>query len=773
MIQEALAGQRVLVTGVTGFIGQAVLERLLADVPDTAVVVLVRPRGQKTGRQRLERLLGEPVFARWRERDGDEALAAALEHRVEVVEGGLGPDTPELPDDLAAVIHCAATVSFDPPIDEAFTVNLQGALGLYEAVARSSPQAHLVHVSTAYVAGVRKGVVPEAALDHDADWRAELDAALGARADVERASRRPEVLDRLQQRATRKHARAGPQAVAQDTESRRRDWVRDRLVDYGRARAQSLGWPDVYTLTKALGERAVEELAAGAGRSDGARRPMALSVVRPSIVESALRHPFPGWIQGFKMADPIILAYGRGALPEFPSVPDGVVDIIPVDLVANALLAIAARPPEPARPAYYHVSSGARNPLTFRELFEHVQEYFRRDPLPDSDRGEIAVPTWRFPGRVEVERMLRTGERLIDVADRVVERLPRSARSREWLTRVHRERRRVEFMRRYADLYGAYTEAEVRYTDDVALALHHRLDAAEADAFCFDSATIDWYHYLQEVHFPAVTSTLRHPRPRSTPTRSPTPAAGGEGVLAVFDLEGTILSSNVVESYVWLRLAELPARAWPAELVDVARALPRLLAADRRDRGEFLRAFYRRYEGATVEGLDQLVADHVAELMLRRAAPAAIRRVRRHRAAGHRTVLITGALEPLVAPLRPLFDEIVATRLAAEDGVYTGYLSLPPLVGEARAAWLRQRVATDGGELGASWAYGDSHSDLPLLDAVGNPVAVNPDAGLFRVARRRRWPVEQWSDAGGTPRMALPLGRVLAGVSGTSGTRRS
>ena len=73
-----------------------------------------------------------------------------------------------------------------------------------------------------------------------------------------------------------------------------------------------------------------------------------LSVVRPAIVESALRHPYPGWIDGFKMADPLIIAFGRGILPEFPGLPDGVLDVIPVDLVVNAILAAAASvPPTP------------------------------------------------------------------------------------------------------------------------------------------------------------------------------------------------------------------------------------------------------------------------------------------------------------------------------------------------------------------------------------------------------------------------------------------
>ena len=98
-----------------------------------------------------------------------------------------------------------------------------------------------------------------------------------------------------------------------------------------------------------------------------------------------------------------------------------------------------------------------------------------------------------------------------------------------------------------------------------------------------------------------------------------------------------------------------------------------------------------------------------------------------------------------------------ATRvLEVLDGRYTGDLMAPPLVGEARAAWLRARAAAEGIDLARSYAYADSHSDLPLLMAVGNPVAVNPDVALFRAARARRWPIETWARAGGTPRVLVP-----------------
>lgn len=81
----------------------------------------------------------------------------------------------------------------------------------------------------------------EAALDHQVDWRLELEMALGARADVERQSRRPEVLRHALAQASDQHAKAGPQSAAADAERLRAEWVTRRLVDYGRTRARSLG----------------------------------------------------------------------------------------------------------------------------------------------------------------------------------------------------------------------------------------------------------------------------------------------------------------------------------------------------------------------------------------------------------------------------------------------------------------------------------------------------------------------------------------------------
>ena len=431
-IVDRLTGKTILLTGVTGFLGQVIFERLLGEVPDGRIVLLVRSQTGSTSRDRVEYLFRKPAFDVLRGRIGDDGLRALLDERVTIVDGDFSRGVPQLPGDIDIAIHSAATVSFDPPIDEGFQTNLFGAMNLYRGVIDSGSRPCLVHVSTAYVAGVAKGVVPEDTLDHKVDWRTEGELALQARRDVEAQSRRPEMLDDFMDKASKEHSRAGPHDGGRRSRAAPQGLGVEAIDAYGRSRARSLGWPDVYTFTKAMGERAVEELA------DLEELP--LSIVRPSIIESALFHPAPGWIDGFKMADPIIRAYGLGQIPEFPGIPEGIVDIIPVDMVVNAILAVAGTPPEPRRPAYYHVSSGSRNPLQYHELYRYVRAYFEAHPLPERGRGEHKVPEWSFPGSLSVERMIDRADKLTDVAEKIVTHMPKSKRMRDLVSRVDRDK---------------------------------------------------------------------------------------------------------------------------------------------------------------------------------------------------------------------------------------------------------------------------------------------------------------------------------------------
>lgn len=746
-----LGRAHIFLTGATGFVGQAVLERLLADHPETTISILVRTKGSVSSEDRLRTLLKKPVFKVWRERVGAEEVERAAKERIRVVEGGLG-DVPELPKDLDIVIHSASTVSFDPPIHQSFETNVGGAVDLYEKLLAAGGDPRVVHVSTCYVQGLRKGVAAEARLTHDVDWRAEFEAALAARDRVEMLSRQPDQLEEFMRAARADHGKEGPQSVAKASEAKRVEWVTRQLVDAGRTRAQSLGWTDVYTLTKAFAERAAEELWAANGHR--------LSVVRPAIIESALRHPYPGWIDGFKVADPLIIAYGRGQLPEFPGLPDSILDLIPVDYVVNAIIAAAANPAPKGEPEYFHIASGQSNPLPFHRMFENVFEFFRANPMTNREGETIVVPDWKFPGGQKVERELKRKERAAASAERMLRMMPRTEKVKTSLARLQKAQSDLGTLRNFTELYRSYVQTELIFDDTNTRALHAALPAKLREDRGFDISAIDWEDYLQKVHFPSITSlTKAFSRARQAaapaPAKRETELPARSDVVAVFDMEGTVVDSNIVQQYLWVRSAGIRKINWIAEVVRILFNLRSYLRAEKRDRGEFIRSFLRKYQGMPVARLEKIVRGGYRDTMLRHTSPEAVERIRAHKAAGHRTVLVSGSIGLLATPVAELFDDVVASSMHERNGVLTGYLAKPPIVDEARAAWLTRYAKEHGIDLAASYGYGDSHADVGWLELLGHPHAVNPDPQLTREAQRRHWVIDRWRKGAGSPRHAL------------------
>src|SRR5690606_13168745 len=261
----------------------------------------------------------------------------------------------------------------------------------------------------------------------------------------------------------------------------------------------------------------------------------------------------------------------------------------------------------------------------------------------------------------------------------------------------------------------------------------------------FDVTEIDWRHYLQEVHIPGVPGLMRGERPKAgTPRVTELPERSD--VVAVFDLQRTVIAATLVEQYLWVELATRPPAGWPKALGNLVALGPRYLQAEMRDRGDFIRTFMRRYAGTHEAELRAAILERVQDSLRRDVLTEAVAQIRAHRAAGHRTVLVTGEIDVFVEPLAPLFDVVVAGQMETDDdGRWTGHLLASPLVGESRATWLTRYARDEGLDLSASYAYGDSYADRPWLEVVGNPRVVNPDAQLYRYARAQRWPVLSWT----------------------------
>jgi HAD superfamily hydrolase (TIGR01490 family) len=233
--------------------------------------------------------------------------------------------------------------------------------------------------------------------------------------------------------------------------------------------------------------------------------------------------------------------------------------------------------------------------------------------------------------------------------------------------------------------------------------------------------------------------------------------AGREGVLAVFDVDGTLVQTNVVEYFFWMRLQDQPLEEWPRFLAGMVSKAPRWLYLERRSRAEFQRSFYREYHGLDVERMRRLGQEALNSVTLRRIFPEGVRRIREHKRAGHRVLLLTGALDVVVQPLAELLEvDLDCARLLVKDGRLTGDLEAPPPAGEARATLLAEYAGGHGLDLAESFAYADAISDLPMLEQVGTPVVVNPDARLSQVGSQRGWRIEHWDMARGNWRLPIP-----------------
>ncbi len=146
--------------------------------------------------------------------------------------------------------------------------------------------------------------------------------------------------------------------------------------------------------------------------------------------------------------------------------------------------------------------------------------------------------------------------------------------------------------------------------------------------------------------------------------------------------------------------------------------------------------------GFTVEDMQALVGDAMEPVLRPLVYDEPLHLVRRHREQGERVYIVSATLQEIVQHIADDlgFDGAIGSTCEIADGVYTGR-SLRAAHGEGKAEAIRELATVEGLDLAACTAYSDSHTDVPFLEAVGHPVAANPDRKLRRIARRRGWPV--------------------------------
>ncbi len=146
--------------------------------------------------------------------------------------------------------------------------------------------------------------------------------------------------------------------------------------------------------------------------------------------------------------------------------------------------------------------------------------------------------------------------------------------------------------------------------------------------------------------------------------------------------------------------------------------------------------------GWPADRVSEIVARHLDQIILPHVYAEAHRLIAGHRDSGQDVIIVSSSGQEMVGPIGAWLgaSEIIATRMAVADGCYTGEMEFWAY-GEAKARKVRELAARRGYWLPDCYAYSDSVTDLPLLEAVGHPHAVNPDRALRKIARERCWPV--------------------------------
>jgi long-chain acyl-CoA synthetase len=481
-VPGALAGRNVLLIGATGFIGKVWLAALLEAVPDVGRVhLLLRRRGRRPPEERVTRLLAEsPVFESLRCRLGPHAREL-VGQRLPVLEGdvrqpGLGLGTGarrELAGSLDLVVNCAGLTEFNPDPRDALAVNVDGVVHLLDFV-EGSRRAALLHVSTCFVAGRREGRIPETV-----DPFRPPSGEAGFHPEEER--RRLHEL--IEERGAR--VRAGGRLARS---------VRRPVIGAVVDRARDLGWPNIYTFTKALGEGLI-------ALRTRANRELAAAIVRPSIVESAVSFPCRGWNEGVNTSAPLSYLLGS-SFRQLPVNQRKRLDVVPVDAVARGLTLVAAALVERRHDLVVQLATSAVNPLDLRRAVELTslahQKHHRSRPGWRSrvlERLEAVPVSRQRYGRLSVPAQLRA----VRALNRALSPL---AGGRRPLARAERVLQRVKEL---IDLYEPFLlDNEPVFEADHVQRLAAMLPPHDRERFGYDVRSLDWYSYWIDVHMPGL-----------------------------------------------------------------------------------------------------------------------------------------------------------------------------------------------------------------------------------------------------------------------------
>ncbi|TVU30894.1 hypothetical protein EJB05_22546 [Eragrostis curvula] len=466
-IKEFLKGKNFLITGGTGFLAKVLIEKILRMNPAIGKIYV----------------FDTELFKCLREINGNDYHSIVETKLVPVIgdirEAGIGISI-ELADKIAQevdiIVNSAGNTTFDERYDTAMDINTLGPLRVLSFAHRFQRLKLFMHVSTAYVNGQRQGVVLEKPFRLGDTIAGELGSS----------EQKNVVLDIETEIKT---------AFNYKIHSNSSTTFVKEMKDLGLRRAKLYGWQDTYVFTKAMGEMGINCM----------RGEIPVVTIRPSIIESTLTEPFPGWIEGSRMIDPVVLYYGKGHISGFAADPDGVLDVVPADMVVNAMLASMAKHGQAEASAagmhVYHVTSSTVNPLVLGDLAKLLFQYFKRSPFIDAARKPIPVsPVRLFDSTAQFASNMESNTPLLNSRARASSSNGKKLSKRA----IDLRARLIQQITHLGSIYEPYTFYDGRFDSTNTEALLAEMSLEERAQFNFDVRSIEWKDYITNVHIPGL-----------------------------------------------------------------------------------------------------------------------------------------------------------------------------------------------------------------------------------------------------------------------------